>query len=183
MTEQHHIVLIAGLGSSIFWRWNRWSKWARDMEARFRSHYRKRVGVNVWAVSSDGAGEKIAFDAIIKDHQRGVLGRVAGGGHSNGDRDFLRGCERLYARGIPVEYGFGIDMTLGEFGAEVFGNIRHYEEFWAGLQKADLHESFKNRFDFHDIDKIEKRNVGHTEAASLPWVQNTIFKRITQVIP
>jgi len=26
MTEQHHIVLIAGLGSSIFWRWNRWSK-------------------------------------------------------------------------------------------------------------------------------------------------------------
>lgn len=177
-----HIVLIAGLGSSWFWRWNRWSKWARDMESRLGRHYAGRRDVRIWAVSSDGTREKEAFDAIIADHRRGTLGKVVGGGHSNGDRDFLKGCERLYANRISVAYGFGIDMTLGEFGAQIFGNIEFYEEFWAGLQKADKHPSFSGKFVFHDVDAIERRNVGHTESASLPWVQNTIFKNITRAI-
>lgn len=174
-----HIVLIAGLGSSIAWPFNPWSAWARKMQKRFSDHYKGRKDVVIWALSADGSGEKRAFDAIIADHQKGLLDKVCGGGHSNGDRDFLRGNERLYARGIQVPYGFGIDMTLGEFGAEVFGNIRVYEEFHGVLETADFHPSFKQTGGKHIYHETK---VGHTASANLQWVQNRIFDNITGVI-
>lgn len=178
--RRSHIVLIAGLGSSMFWSFNPWSKWARDMQARFQRHYGDDV--KVWALSADGAGEKPALEAIMADHAAGRLGTVVGGGHSNGDRDWLFMAQALNGAGIPVPYGFGIDMTLGEMGAKVYGNTAHYDEFWAGLQKADFDASFKGVHKFHDVDRITGRNVSHTAAASLPWVQNRIFGMVTGAV-
>lgn len=178
----HHIVLIAGLGSSLFWKFNPWSKWARDMKARFDRHYAGRKDVTVWAVSSDGAGEKPALAAIMANHAKGRLGTVVGGGHSNGDRDWLFMAQALNGAGIGVPYGFGIDMTLGELGAKVYGNTAHYDEFWAGLQTADFDASFKGTKRFFDVDKINGGNVGHTASASLPWVQNRIFGKVTEAV-
>ena len=177
--KRSHIVLIAGLGSSILWSVNPWSAWARKMQQRFEAHYKGRPDVKIWALSADGSGEKRAFDAITSDHQKGQLGTVSGGGHSNGDRDFLRGAERLYARGIQIPYAFGIDMTLGEFGAEVFGNIRVYEEFHGVLETADFHPSFKQSGGIH---RYHETKAGHTASANLQWVQNRIFDSITGVI-
>ena len=178
--KRNHIVLIAGLGSSMFWSVNPWSAWARKMQKRFEAHYKGRQDVKIWAVSADGAGEKQAFDAIVADHQKGFLDTVCGGGHSNGDRDFLRGNERLYARGIQVPYAFGIDMTLGEFGAEVFGNIRIYEEFHGVLETADFHPSFKQSGGQH---LYHETKVGHTASANQAWVQDRIFHSIKKAIP
>jgi hypothetical protein len=177
--KRSHIVLIAGLGSSIAWRWNPWSAWARKMQARFDAHYKGRPDVKVWAVSADGAGEKPAFDAIVSDHQKGQLGTVAGGGHSNGARDWLRGGERLYARGIQIPFGFVIDMTLGEFGAEAFGNMRILEEFHGVLETADFHPSFKQSGCSH---RYHETKAGHTASANLKWVQDRIFAGVTEAV-
>jgi hypothetical protein len=177
--KRNHVVLIAGMGSSIAWRINPWSAWARKMQKRFEAHYKGRPDVKIWALSADGSGEKQAFDAIIADHQKGLLDTVSGGGHSNGDRDWLRGCERLYARGILIPYGFGIDMTLGEFGAEVMGNHRVYEEFHGVLQTADFHPSFKQSGGIHIYHETK---VGHTASANLQWVQDKIFAGVTGAI-
>lgn len=177
--KRNHIVLIPGLSSSILWSLNPWSAWARKLQTRFNRHYENRKDVRIWAVSADGAGEKLAFDTIISDHQKGLLDTVSGGGHSNGARDWLRGSERLYARGIQIPYGFGIDMTLGEFGAEVFGNHRVYEEFHGVLETADFHPSFKQSGGVH---RYHETKVGHTASANLAWVQNRIFDSITGVI-
>jgi hypothetical protein len=182
--KRSHICLIAGLGSSILWPVNPWSAWARKLKSRFEGHYTahgviRRPDIVIWAVSADGSGEKKMFDTIIADHQKGLLDTVCGGGHSNGDRDWLRGAERLYARGIQIPYGFGIDMTLGEFGAEVFGNHRVYEEFHGVLETADFHPSFKQSGSVH---RYHETKVGHTASANLQWVQDRIFDNITKVI-
>jgi hypothetical protein len=177
--SRSHIVLIAGLGSSIAWPFNPWSAWARKMQKRFADHYKGRQDVKIWALSADGAGEKPAFDAIVSDYQKGQLGTVSGGGHSNGFRDWLRGSERLYARGILIPYGFGIDMSLGEFGAEAFGNMRILEEFHGVLETADLHQSFKQSGSSH---RYHETKTGHTASANLQWVQNRIFDGVTGAV-
>lgn len=176
MVKMNHVVLIAGLGSSLFWPVNPWSAWARKMKKRFDQHYAYRKDVTVWSLSADGNGEKPARDAVLADHRKGNLGIVCGGGHSNGDRDWLFIAQAFYAAGIPIPYAFGIDMTLGEFGAEVYGNTNIYEEFHGVLQKADFHSSFKGKHIYHET------KTGHTASANLGWVQDAIFKGVTGAI-
>lgn len=179
---QSHIGLLAGLGSSLFWSCNPWSAWARTQEVRLKRHYKDRKDVVIHAVSSDLSGERRMREAVLNDHRKGLLKTVVGGGHSNGARDWLFVSQAFHAAGIQIPYAFAIDMTLGEFGAEVYGNTNQYDEFWAGLQKADFHASFTGNHKIYDVDKIEKRNVGHTPAASLPWVQDRIFQQITEAV-
>ena len=69
-------------------------------------------------------------------------------------------------------------MTLGEFGAKVWGNVLVLDEFWAGLQTADLHKTFNGKHVFHNLDKMAGRNVGHVEAASHPITQERIYSMI-----
>lgn len=177
---KHHVNLVSGLGSSVCpWRY---AAWARDLKKKLLLHPNLKdvENLNINLMSSDGAGEKPYFDAIIEDHKRGILGTVVTVGHSNGARDSLRGIERLYAYGIPVEYCAIIDMTLGEFGATAFGNIKELDEFWAALETVDFHESFKGKHNFYNLDKLEGRNIGHVEAASLEFTQKVITDKIAK---
>jgi len=179
--KKHHTLLLSGLGSSACpWRY---AAWARELKKRILTHPNLRDVENhkIHLLSSDGPGENAFFDEVLEDYKKGQLGHVITAGHSNGARDQFRGIERLYAYKIPVEYVAVIDMTLGEFGATAFGNIRVLDEFWAGLQTADFDKSFKGTHNFYDLDKLMGKNVGHVEAASLEFVQNLITENIAKV--
>ena len=177
----NHILLLSGLGSSVCpWRY---AAWARELKKKILTHPNLRdvPNLKIHVLSSDGNGEKSFFDEVISDHKKGRLGKVVTVGHSNGARDQLRGAERLYAYSIPVAYCAVIDMTLGEFGATAFGNIKQLDEFWAALQTTDFHESFRGIHNFYNLDEITKKNIGHVEAASLPFVQDKITDNIAKV--
>lgn len=186
---KNHIILVCGLGSSILFFFK---AWARDLENMLTRHYGKeRLGrdIKIWVVTADGLGERKAIEAVIADHQAGRLANVTIAGHSNGGRDGpARMSQRLFnLKGGPVSipYAAVIDMTAGEFGAVVYGNVAVLDEFWAGLQKTDFHPSFKkpkNVHNFFDLDKISKKNIFHIPSASLPFVQDRIFQQITAVI-
>lgn len=181
---RNHIILITGLFSSIPILGYVWTVWARMLQKRLTKHYAGRVdcgirtGVIIHRVSADGRGEKKAFDAVRLDRKRGVLGKVAIVGHSNGFRDGLRGAELLHPL-TEVCFFAGIDMTLGENGAEVFGNISNFIEFHGVLEYADLHKSFHPTPKNYSLRETER---GHTASASLAWVQDIIFRGITSRI-
>lgn len=172
--QQHYIGLITGLGSSLPGLGLVWTKWARSLQKRLAIHYFGRAEVKIMRVSSDGTSEKKFFDAVLNDHHTGRLGKVVGAGHSNGCRDWLFGAKSMYPK-IGVNYLGLIDMTLGEFGAEAYGNINHLDEFHAILERVDFHPSFFESSSSHDYFKINK---GHTAAANDKSVQDRIFNQI-----
>ena len=172
----NHIVLITGLGSSIPWFGYFWTRWARKLQKRLEKFYALRKDVTIHRVSADGRFERKAFDAIRADRRKGRLGDIAIVGHSNGFRDGLRQAEALYPH-TPIRYFAGIDMTLGEFGALAYGNIEYLDEFHGVLQRADFHASFRQNKRIH---RYQETKAAHTASASLPWVQNHIFKQIVE---
>lgn len=183
MNKRHHIPLIAGLGSSVCP--SRYAKWAQQLKKRLLRSSIVPAGVNITISSSDKNGEKAAIDAIMADHQAGRLGKVIPIGHSNGAAEVLV-LSRLCWPEIEIAYLAVIDMTLGHrmWRAEAYGSIVHFDEFWAGLAKSEINESFvkmKRQHNFFDLDQLAKRNVGHVEAASLPIVQDRIVKMIEKV--
>lgn len=184
MEERHHVLLVCGWFSSIFWFFR---TWARKIEKRLKRKYGRRVGrdIIVHVVSSDGKGERAAQKAIMKDAKDGRLGKVFVCGHSNGGRDGPCLTSRLFYPDIIIDYAAVIDMTLAEWGEELYGNVLVCHEFWAKLERVDLHESFldlNGEYKFFDLNKILKRRVGHVEAASVEFTQDTIFDEITKRI-
>ncbi len=187
MEKVHHIILVCGWWSSIIFVFKLWAK--RLLKNFLKPMFGNRLGqdVIVWIVSSDFMGEKKAFDAVLKDHKAGRLGVVVIVGHSNGGRDGpARGSRKLAEHGVQIPYAAVIDMTLAEFGAKVHGNVWELDDFHARLERADLDESFiqmGRTYNLFELDEIEGHLVGHTQAASLPFVQKRIAKKIKAVIP
>lgn len=192
---RHHVILIAGLGSSIPFLWPWFSGWARKVEKAARREINVPSGDDmvIHIVSSDGRAEKKAQDAVLADQRKGVLGKVIVGGHSNGARDALRTCQLFYPE-IEVGYAFCIDMTLAENGCLAFGNIHILDEFWAALNinevkrdggRVDFHPSFKLKkraYNFMDLPKLTGRNISHIGSASEPIVTARIVGMIETVI-
>ncbi len=182
MREINHIILVCGWWSSVIFLFKLWAK--RLLNNHLKPIFGDRIGADiiVWIVSSDFWGEKKAFDAVMRDAKAGRLGKVIIVGHSNGARDGpARGSRRLAEHGVEIQYAAVIDMTLAEFGAKVHGNVLLLDDFHARLETADLDDSFTSagrEYNLYELDEIEGRLVGHTEAASLPFVQESIAKRI-----
>jgi hypothetical protein len=166
-----HLVLLSGALSSILPR--RYRRWANQLENTLRLP----DSVAVWNLSSDGGGEKPALKAILADHRAKTLGRLAFAGHSNGARDILFMIETLYGMGIKVRYAACLDMTLGEFGCEAFGNIAFLDEFHARLQRVDFDESFKPSAANYKLWEINK---GHVAMASDMLVQGRLRMKIEE---
>ena len=175
---RHHIGLITGLGSSVPGLGAIWTKWARSLQRRLKKHYKGRNDVVTHRVSSDGNGEKQFFDAVLTDAHAGNLGVVTGAGHSNGSRDWLFGAKMLYP-GTEIPYLGLIDMTLGEYGAEAYGNIKVLDEFHGVLETVDFHPSFAANGGVHNY---METGLGHTASANAKSVQDQIFNRITAII-
>jgi hypothetical protein len=188
--NRNHIVLDMGLGSSIFRRWRRW---ALTLGARLSRHYAARIGrdIIIHVVSSDGNREKAATRAILADRAAGRLGEVALVGHSNGCRDNCAMSRDLFP--TPIIYAANIDMTLDNR-EPMHGNVKYFEEFWAGLAKDRDGDGFVTKFHpgfiaanpprkFYDLDRILGRDIGHTPAAEHPFTQGKIFGAITARIP
>lgn len=173
----NHIVLLSGLGSSLLpWRYKRW---ANELEGRLKRSDALPKDTIIWNLSSDGTGEKPALKGILADLRAGKLGRLAIGGHSNGARDALFMIETLFQMHVPVQYAFSLDMTLGEFGAEAYGNIKYLDEFHARLQHVDFDDSFvKSAANYHywQIDK------GHVAMASDQFVQQRLRQKIEEAM-
>lgn len=174
----HQVVFVTGLASSIPFIGRIWQAWAYRLEKLLIKKIGRRSDVTITICSSDGRGEKKALDLIRRTRDHGNLESVCIVGHSNGFRDGLRMCEALYPD-TKIDYFAGIDMTLGEFGAEAYGNIQLFHEFHAVLEKADFHKSFKKTKKNYQYTRIRK---GHTAAASDTFVQETIAGHIAGVI-
>lgn len=168
----NHVVLISGLGSSLPLFGGRYRKWAKQLQARLG----KLEYTSIYEVSSDGAGEKPALQAILRDKMPGKIIIV---GHSNGARDALFMTEILFRAKLKVNYVACLDMTLGEFGAKAFGNIQFLDEFHARLETVDFDKTFvPNGANYHkwEIDR------GHVAMASDERVQNRLYQKITEVL-
>lgn len=176
--KKHHIVLLAGLGSSFFLFRRRFTKWARTLEKRLRRELSGRDDVTIWVLSSDGRREQKALDAIMNDYNDGDLGTVSFAGHSNGARDILFMIKQLFTMGIPVAYAATLDMTLAEHGAEAYGNIEFLDEFHARLERVDFHKSFHKTGSNYRFRKINK---SHVAMASDTIVQNSLVNKIVGV--
>jgi len=171
----NHVILITGLGSSIPFIGRIWTAWARKLENRFKAHFKGRKDITITRVSADGNGEAKALNLLRRDKTNGTLGKVAIIGHSNGFRDGLNMAASI--RNSPIDFFGGIDMTLGEFGAQAYGNIKLFHEYHAQLAYADFHHTFDKSN--HHIWEIRK---DHTAAASDRFVQNNIFENVVKVM-
>lgn len=174
--KRNHIILISGLFSSVV---SRYSKWAESLETRFQKHYGFQSDTVIHRVSSDGAGEKPAITAVLKDHASGTLGSVAIVGHSNGAGELEIASKTFYQKGIKVVYAATIDRTLGYLGNYLYGSVGYFDEFWAKLRKTEFHPTFTGSKHFYNLNVVNKKPVGHVQAASLPFVQDKIFKEVT----
>lgn len=170
---RNHVVLLSGWFSS--WFPSRYKAWAVKLESKLVLPENTKV----WNLSSDGAGEKPALKAILKDHREGKLGTIIIGGHSNGARDALFMIETLHGLGIRVKYAFSLDMTLGEMGCEAFGNIQFLDEFHAKLQYVDFDKSFKKSAANYKLWEIIK---GHVAMASDAFVQQRLKIKIEEAL-
>lgn len=173
----NHIIMVTGLGSSLPWIGRIWTVWARKLEKRFETHYKGRKDVKITRVSADGKGEAAALNLLRRDKTKGTLGKVAIIGHSNGFRDGLNMAATIKA---DVDYFAGIDMTLGEFGAEATNNIQLFHEFRA-VYGTKENADFAKDFDMSKYKQWSIRNF-HTAAASDKFVQATIFNTIKGII-
>ena len=171
----NHIIIITGLGSSIPFIGRIWTAWARKLEDRFNAHFKGRKDITIKRVSADGNGEAKALNQLRRDKTNGTLGKIAIIAHSNGFRDGLNMAASI--RNSPVDFFAGIDMTLGEFGALAYGNIKLFHEYHAQLAYANFHHTFDKSN--HHIWEIRK---GHTAAASDLFVQNNIFGNVVNVM-
>lgn len=172
----NHIVLLSGWWSSVF---NRYRVWADMLEASLPPY----KDTKVWNLSADGMGEKPALQAIMRDNNRKKVILI---GHSNGARDVLFMAETLYHADIPVHYLASLDMTLGEFGAEAFGNIKFLDEFHARLEKVDFDKSFKKTGANYSYWQVYKpgtnRPAGHVEMARQDEVQQRLRFKIAETM-
>ncbi len=109
------------------------------------------------------------------------------GGHSNGVRDGTCKISETFFPSIDIPYAFAIDTTFAEGNRKLFGNVNFLDEFWAGFERINFDDSFTSvagkNYQFHDLDKIENAEIGHVQAASLPYVQDRRMQKITTVIP
>lgn len=171
----NHVVLLSGLGSSLpFLSWF-FQAWARKLAKRLGP----LPGTTVWQLSSDGAGEKPATVAILRDFERGRLGRVVLVGHSNGARDILFMAQAFYNAGISVRYAATLDMTLNELGVLAYPNIQYLDEFHARLEKVDFHPDFRRtgaNYHYWEIDS------GHVAMASTEEVQQRLATKIVEAL-
>lgn len=168
-----HFATISGLGSS--WFKSRFRAWAYKIHARIPP----RDGLVKWEVSADGNGEKRFIEAVLRDKREGRLGRVVMAGHSNGARDMLFAAQTFYAAKIPVEYAASLDMTLGEFGAKAFGNIKYLDEFWARLERVDFDKSFVKTANNYSYFRVNK---SHVAMASEKSVQDRVVAKVTEAL-
>lgn len=173
----NHVVLLSGLGSSIPFFGSFFRRWAKTLEKRLAIS--PLTGTLVWELSSDGTGEKVALDRILDDHRRGILKKVILVGHSNGARDILFIAKVLYQLQIPVHYAACLDMTLGEFGAEAYGNIKFLDEFHARLEKVDFHPSFQKSAANYRYWEVGGSHVG---MASSKTVQDRLVVKIKETL-
>lgn len=179
MRHVHVVGLITGLGSSLpFFGWL-WTAWARKLQKRLEGKYGKDSDVLIIRCSSDGSGEANLFRTIFQLHKDGLLGVLCLVGHSNGVRDGLIEVEKLYPQAVPVHYFAGIDQALLDdfFSSEAWGNILTLEEFHARLEYINIHETFVRNKRKHILHEVK---AGHTASASLPFVQDTIFKAVCE---
>ena len=101
-------------------------------------------------------------------------------GHSKGAETVLKIAAALVEHRIVVDYIAIIDMTLLSDG--VAGpNIRVLDEFHSAYAKANIGADFMGKHNFHDLDEVTGENIGHSEAARLPFTQNKIVSAIVNM--
>jgi len=164
MAEIH---VFSGLGSGVVERYR------EGMET-----LAKRINGSFYASFSGYADWQEVADWIIQ--RRGSP--VILGGHSNGGYAVLKIAEKLAAHGIKVDYIFVVDCTLKPC-PNAGGNVKLLHDYWAGLRKVERGADFTGAYEFFDLDDIEGRNVMHVEAASLPFVHNTIATTVAKLKP
>lgn len=120
------------------------------------------------------------YDDVANEiiRRRDEITRISLFGLSNGAISCLRIQERLARHGIPVDYIGIIDLAFG-LKPKVHSNVKRVDEFWSEFARLRFMPDFKGVHNFHDLDAIEGRDVGHSESEHLPFVQESIIKAIT----
>lgn len=174
----HVIFLITGLASSLPLIGRIFTWWARQLESRLKDKYGHRDDVLIMRVSADLKGEEPVLLTLLELIRKQKIKTICGAGHSNGFRDGITITEKLFP--YPVDYFAGIDMTLGELGAEAQSNILKVDEFRAQFgtrESLDFVENFpEGRHKEYWIPK------GHTATANDAGVRAKIFQRICNEI-
>lgn len=132
-------------------------------------HFASFSGLSDW--------EEVANDIIA---HRKWLKSVCLFGLSNGARSILYIQERLAEHGIPVDYLGIIDLALLHK-PKIMPNVRHVQEFHSALDVSERHEDFHGKYEYFRLDEILGRNVGHSEAARVPFTQDKIVEAITAI--
>ncbi len=199
---EDHIVLICGLFSSINPKYRKWAYILADRIGRYyelrgyeettfkknlRIYVKEDLKLQIHIASSDGSRENKPIKKVKRALDQNALRHLIIGGHSNGVRDGTCKISETFYPNVEIPYAFAIDTTLAEGKRKLFGNVNFLDEFWAGLQRINFHDSFEplagKNYQFHDLDNIENTEIGHVEAASLPYVQDRIMQKITAAIP
>lgn len=178
VTDMNYIVIITGLGSSIFCWWRNWAKWyERECRILFPD-------ARIIVVSSDGRLERRAEERIQNARKLVMIG------HSNGFRDGLLIMKRNPF--LRCNYFAGIDMALGAHGVYVPSNVEVIDEFHAKLAYVNTYAEANN---IHTVFEVTRReglqmggtsprsaNKGHTAAASDRHVRSRIISMIKGVL-
>ncbi len=135
-------------------------------------------GASHYASGSGYADWREVADEIKAMHERDMLPRpLCLFGHSNGGYAVLKIAQELNRHGIQVDYLGIIDLTLKP-SPHVYGNVKLVQEFHSAYAKVKLNKTFRGKHEFHDLDELMDRNIGHSEAARIDFTQDKIVETI-----